>query len=407
MTLFSLKEPAITIYGINGAIWVLALSYFPLITLLTITGLSSMDHKLEEAGRLVQTEFGVLRKITIPLMIPYILSGAIFVFIFSLSNYGVPSLLRVNTYPIEIFAQFSAYYDNNSAIVLSLPIVAITVMLILWQRKFMKDKSYVTLENSSARSRIIKMRNGKGIISVYPFIIIFLSVITPLAVLLINSGSLTAYARAFQTAFSQIISSFILAFSAATLMTILGFFIAYVIERVKVRGKAFIDILTFIPFSVPATIFGIGLIKVWNRPYAEIIYGSSLIIVFGYVSRFIPFVIRAISANLKQINKNLEEATLLNDVGWLRRVFRISLPLLAPGLLAGWAIAFVFCMGELGTTLLVIPPGEATLSIRIYTLMHYGANQLVSALGVILIAMTIIPVLMIKFIMKRSSWSPA
>jgi iron(III) transport system permease protein len=401
MTLFSLQEPIFTIYGINGSIWVLALSYFPLITLLTITGLSSMDHKLEEAGRLTRTEIGVLRGITFPLMIPYILSGAIFVFIFALSNYGVPSLLRVNTYPIEIFAQFSAYYDNNSATVLSLPIVVITILLILWQRKFMKEKSYVTLENSSTRARTISMGKGKGIISVYPFIIIFLSVITPLFVLLINSGSLTAYVKAFQTASSQIIGSFILAFTAATLMVILGFFIAYVIERTKIRGRAFIDILTFIPFAVPATVLGIGLIKVWNRPAVEIIYGSSLIIIFGYVSRFIPFVVRAISANLKQMNKNLEEAALLADVGWLKRVFKISLPLLAPGLLAGWAIAFVFCMGELGTTLLVIPPGEATLPIRIYTLMHYGANQLVSALGVILIAITIIPVLMIKMVGDR------
>ena len=407
MKLFSWQEPLVTIYGIKGTIWVLALSYFPLITLLTVSGLRSMDQKLEDAGRLTKTEFGVLKGITIPLMMPYIISGAIFVFIFALSNYGVPSLLRVNVYPIEIFAQFSAFYDNNSATALSLPIVFLSILLILWQRKYMNERSYVTLENSSTSAGIIQTGKIKGILSVYPFIILLLSVIIPLIVLLVNSGSLLAYYKAFKTATCQLASSFILAFTAATLMVILGFFIAFTIERTEVRGRTFIDILTFIPFAVPATVIGIGLIKVWNRPSVKIIYGSSLIIIFGYFARFIPFVIRAISANMKQENRNLEEASLLADVGWLNRVLHVSLPLLAPGLLAGWAIAFIFCMGELGTTLLVIPPGEATLPIRIYTLMHYGANQIVSALCIILIAMTIIPVAIIKLLLRRVSWSPA
>lgn len=406
MKLFSLQEPIFTIYGIKGAIWVLSLSYFPLITLLTVSGLHSMNQKLEEAGRLTKTEFGVLKGITMPLITPYIISGVIFVFIFALSSYGVPSLLRVNVFPIEIFAQFSAYYDNSSATALSAPIVFISILLILWQRKYMGKKSYVTLENSSGKARIIKLKKRKGIISVYPFFILFLSVVTPLFVLFLRSGSLTVYLTAFKTASSQIISSFTLAFAAATLMVILGFFISCVIERSKVRGRALMDILTFIPFAVPATVLGIGLILVWNRPVVEMIYGSSLIIIFGYVSRFIPFVIRAISANMKQVNRNLEEAAVMANVSWITRVSRISIPLLAPGLLAGWAIAFILSMGELGTTLLVIPPGEATLPIRIYTLMHYGANQLVAALCIILIAMTLIPVLIVKFLLRRITWSP-
>lgn len=406
MKLFSLQEPIFTIYGIKGAIWVLSLSYFPLITLLTVSGLHSMNQKLEEAGRLTKTEFGVLKGITMPLITPFIISGAIFVFIFALSSYGVPSLLRVNVFPIEIFAQFSAYYDNSSATALSAPIVFISILLILWQRKYMGKKSYVTLENSSGKARIIKLKKRKGIISVYPFFILFLSVVTPLFVLFLRSGSLTVYLTAFKTASSQIISSFTLAFAAATLMVILGFFISCVIERSKVRGRALMDILTFIPFAVPATVLGIGLILVWNRPVVEMIYGSSLIIIFGYVSRFIPFVIRAISANMKQVNRNLEEAAVMANVSWITRVSRISIPLLAPGLLAGWAIAFILSMGELGTTLLVIPPGEATLPIRIYTLMHYGANQLVAALCIILIAMTLIPVLIVKFLLRRITWSP-
>lgn len=405
MKLFSLEEPLLTIYGLGGAIWVLGLSYFPLITLLTVSGLYSMDQKLEEAGRLTKSEFGVIKGITIPLVTPYILSGATFVFIFALSNYGVPSLLRVNVYPMEIFAQFSAYYNESSATVLSVPIILISIMLILWQRKKMGDRSYVTLESSSKKARTINLGKMRGIMTVYPVLVLSIAVLTPIIVLLTHAGPFKVYLTALKLAHVQILSSFILAFVAATLMIILGFFIAYVIERTGDRGRSLVDILTFIPFAVPATVIGIGLIKVWNRPLIDVVYGSSFIIIFGYVSRFIPFVIRAISANLKQVHKNLEEAAIITDKSWLKRISAILLPLLAPGILAGWTIAFIFCMGELGTTLLVIPPGEATLTIRIYTLMHYGANQLVSALCIILIGITLSPILIGKLLMRRLSWS--
>ncbi len=405
MSLFSLKEPVFTIYGMGGALLVLTLSYFPLITLLTISGLYSMDRKLEDAARLTRTEFGIIKSITLPLMMPYIISGAIFVFIFSLSNYGVPSLLRINTYPIEIFAQFSAYYDEGAAMALAIPIVLVSIILILLQRKYMGNRSYVALENGAEKGRAIRLGKARGIISLYPALILALSVLIPLLVLAANAGSLKTYIAALKTAHMQILVSFVLAVAAATAMVILGLFMAVIIERTHVKGKALIDILTFLPFAIPAVVIGIGLIKVWNRPVIDAVYGSALIIIFGYVTRFIPFVIRAISANMKQVNRNLEEAALLNDVGWLRRLFGVSVPLLAPGILAGWAIAYIFCMGELGTTLLVIPPGEATLPIRIYTLMHYGANQLVSALCIISIIVTLIPIVIGRLLMRRFAWA--
>ena len=100
--LFRLGRPALTIYGLGGAVFVLTLSYFPFATLLTIAGLESLDRRLEEAGSLSHRTSGVLKKITLPLISPHIWSAGIFVFIFSISNYSVPDLLRVNAYPIEI-----------------------------------------------------------------------------------------------------------------------------------------------------------------------------------------------------------------------------------------------------------------------------------------------------------------
>ena len=112
MKWFHLKAPLINIYGISGSMAVLTLSYFPFIVLLTLSGFRTMDQRLEDAARLNHRPFRTMQKVTLPLISPYIFSGAVFVFIFALFNYGVPALLRVHTYPVEIFARFSAFYNQ-------------------------------------------------------------------------------------------------------------------------------------------------------------------------------------------------------------------------------------------------------------------------------------------------------
>jgi iron(III) transport system permease protein len=86
----------------------------------------------------------------------------------------------------------------------------------------------------------------------------------------------------------------------------------------------------------------------------------------------------------------MREAACLHQSSRLKRLFRIDLPLVKRGLAICWIIVFIFSMGELGATLLVIPPGAGTLSLKIYTLMHYGAGPLVAALSIILILVSLL-----------------
>jgi iron(III) transport system permease protein len=392
-----IKNP-VNIYGLPGAIWVLGLSYFPFLTLLTITGLTSVDRELEEAGQLSHTKFGVLKGITLPLVSPYIISGAIFVFIFSISNYGVPALLEVNTYPVEIFTQFSAFYSPGAATAISLPLFLITMVLILLQRQLFAGKSYVGIGSVFKEPKLLNLGRFKTLAFIFTLLIIFVSVLLPLIILIIRSGSLLSYKIALKTSYRELLFSLGLAAIGATLIILMGFFISYLIERTKGKRQIAIDIISLLPFAIPATVLGIGLIRVWNRPLFGFIYSSSIIILFGYIARFSPFTIRAISSNLKQISLSLEESASICGVRWWRRFFRILIPLSKPGLLAGWMIAFILSLGELGTTLLVIPPGEATLPIKIYNIMHYGASKLVAALSIILIIASLLTILFVSAI---------
>ncbi|MBI1745074.1 MAG: iron ABC transporter permease [Acidobacteria bacterium] len=394
-------EAVLSVYNLPAAIFVLTLYYFPFITLMVESGLQTMNHRLEEAGSLCASPATVLRRITLPLIYPYLASGAIFVFIFAITEYGVPALLGLNVYTVVIFAHFSAYYNEAAATASAMPLVAITVTLVVLQRQLMGNRSYVTMESHTAHPSRIRLGKWQGLGLTFSLCIISLSVVVPIVDLLIGAGSLSTYQVALKTAERQIISSFLLSAVAATLIVILALFIAYFIEKSPGRGGSTIDLLTVLPFAFPATVLGIGLIKTWNRPLTQFIYGTYGIIVIALIARFIPFTIRVISSTLKSLSKNLEEAAGLSEPRWTRNFWKILVPLSRPGLIAGWVIAFILSSGEIGATLLVAPPGEATLPIRIHTLLHYGASKIVCALCVIAIIMTFLPVAILVSCLRR------
>jgi iron(III) transport system permease protein len=380
---------SLDIHTLWGAIFVLTLAYFPFVTLTTLSGLKSIDRNLEEASLLCHGRWHTMTRITLPLVTPHIFSGAIFVFIFSIIDFGVPDILRVNVYPVEIFIQFSAFYDERAVTILSLPLMAITFFLILLQGWHMKERSYIQISGGFSGT----IRHHLEVFNILAFglclIVLGLSVVVPVAVLLKVAGPLSTYTRVLSTSAGQIAYSLILASSGAVITLVLAFSLSYLIERAKTRVRTPLSFAAFIPLAIPAITLGIGLIKVWNRPLADVVYASSWIIIFGYVSRFIPFGAITVTSGLKQLNPNLEEAACLGSPHWTRVIRRIVIPLLRPSLITGFFIVFILSFGELGTTLLVIPPGMETIPIKVYNLMHYGAEQMVAALCLLLVAIVV------------------
>ncbi|MBU1053437.1 MAG: iron ABC transporter permease [Proteobacteria bacterium] len=375
------------IHSLAGAILVLTLSYFPFVTIMTIAGLKSIDRNLEEASFLSHNRFQTFYKITIPLITPHIISGAIFVFVFSVINVSVPDILRVKVYPLEIFIQFSAFYNEKAATLLSLPLIGVTFVLIALQKFYMKDRSYIQISAGIKKYSKYKLGVFNIVALIFCIAILCFSVIVPVAVLIKTAGGLDTYIRVLSTSSDQICYSVILAFCGAVLTMFLGFSLAYLIDRLKGRPMVFLSWATFLPLSIPATTLGIGLIGVWNRPVADLVYSSSIIIVLGYIARFIPYSVIVLGSGLKQVDRRLEEAAFLAGSYWSNMIRKIVIPLLRHNLFAVFFIVFVLSFGELGTTLLIIPPGRETIPIKAYNLMHYGADQMVAALCLILVTL--------------------
>lgn len=374
------------IYSIRGVIMVLTLAYFPFVTLTTLAGLNTVDRHREEAALMARGPVHAVTRITLPLCLPNILCGVIFVFIFSIINVGVPDILRVRVYPLEVFIQFSAFFNTWNAVWLSLPMMAVTVLGILGLQVLMGNRSYVQIGSRENTQMRFPLKKSGPIWAFGCAGILLCAVIIPVATLLVKAGGWETYLRVLQSSIHPLFLSLSIAIAAAVLTVLMGFGLGYLHQRGTPRLKMWMGFLVSVPFAVPATTLGIGLIGVWNRNFTDWVYQGMGIMIIAHMARFTSYAALIMHSGIGQVGKQLEESASLSGAGFFSVLATIVIPLVRRHLLSAAFLVFVLAFGELGVTLLISPPGVETIPIKIYNLMHYGAEDMVAAMCVILIS---------------------
>jgi len=230
-------------------------------------------------------------------------------------------------------------------------------------------------------------------------LVLLLSVILPLGVLAREVGRFERIMTSVAQSGTAISNSVVLSTVGATLIVALGVLLGYGRARARTRWRDLIDLSFIVTFAVPSTVVGIGLISLWNRRgLPGEVYKSMAIIVVAYLARFVPVAALILAASVRQIPTSSEEAADVAGASWLRTFTRIVLPQIRTGLAAAWVAAFIFAFGELGATVLVTPPGESTLPVRIYTMIANTPSSVVAALaliqaGIILVPLTLFGIL--------------
>jgi iron(III) transport system permease protein len=378
-------------FGLYGCIGVLFTAFVPIVMLLTIAYVGAVNPRLEDAGRLVSRWPSVLQRITLPLIAPAMLFAAILVFLLTLGEVGVPTYLRYRVYPVETLTQFAAFYDFSAATAAAIPLLVITLAILALE--------YPSLRNRTSELRTVAFEGrthiklGRWRFPLFGIVLIWslVTVAMPLAVLITQSWSVSVYVDALTRAGGSILRSVVFAAVGATLLTLLGFFCGYLIHWRTLPVWRGIDALTLFLFTLPGTVIGIGLISLWNTPTSNFIYRTPAIIILGYLAQYAVLPTRMTSAILDRTPRSLEQAAQLCGATWFMTLRQVVLPLARRGLVAVWVIAYVFCLRDLGVSMVVYPPGLDTLPVRILTLMANGAPSLIAALCVILIAVTLLP----------------
>ena len=378
-------------FGISGCTGVLFIAFVPVVIVLTITYLGSVNPRAEDAGRLVSRWPGVLRRITLPLIAPAILFAAVLVFLLTLGEVGVPTYLRYPVYPVEILTQFAAFYDFSAATASAIPLVAVTLATLALEQSIFPSRIWELRTAFGGTLAQIPLGRWRAPLLGISLVWTAASIALPFSVLITQSFSFSAYAEALARASGSILRSVIFAAIGATLLVILGFFCGYLIRTRTFLVWRSIDALALFLFTLPGTVVGIGLISLWNMPITNFIYHTPAIIVLGYLSQYALIPTRMTATILERIPLSLEQAAQLGGANWFTTLRQIVLPLVTRGLVATWVVSYVFCVRDLGISIVVYPPGSDTLPVRILTLMANGAPGLIAALCVILVAVTLLP----------------
>ena len=379
------------LFGLPGAVLVLAAAFLPIVLLLTITYLRGINPGLEEAGRLSCGWPAVIRRITIPLIMPGILLSLFLVFLLSMGEFGAPAFLRLNVFPVASFTQSAAFYNFGAATSAAMPMIAVVFAGLLAVESVVHQKTYSFRWGGQLALDVIPLGRTRPLVLLTVIALAVILVGMPLGGVLWRGSSITALSDAVQRAGGSAMRSVLYASVSASILCTLGFFLAYLVHRRSLVGWWWLDALTLFLFTLPGTVIAIGLIALWNHPSTNWIYATPAILIIGFVSQYAALSVRIVVAGFSQVSASLEEAAEVAGVGWFRRVFGILVPVARPALVAAWAVTFVFCLRDVALPLLLAPPGRDTLTARTMTLMANGSPELIAALCVLAVLLALLP----------------
>ncbi|MCC6487091.1 MAG: iron ABC transporter permease [Candidatus Hydrogenedentes bacterium] len=367
-------------FSVPGVILVLAFTYYPLVAFATMIALGRFDGRLEEAALLAGQRARVFRSVVVPLTLPSVLTGALCVFVLALLNFSVPSLMQVDTYPVELYAS-SATYDYAAATAQSLPLLALCLMALCAWAMFLRPRNaWLTGARRERSLRVSSHMRTWAAAGCWGLAL--LSVFAPLASLFVRSLPLRTYLSVWETARDEFVTSLLVGVLSATLLAGLAFLQCTLLGGG--RRAATLMFAELLPFAVTGPLLSLGSIALWNRDgFPGLVYDSMNIVVLVCVARYLFIAAGILAVGERRLNPRLHEAARVHGVSWWRGMFGVTLPLQAPFFVACWGLAFVFAVGELDATVLVCPPGKTTLAIRLFTLMHYGPDAYVAALSLI------------------------
>lgn len=370
-------------YSLPGAVLVLSLVFYPLTMLATEVAARRVERRLEEAGLVVAPTGRVIWHITLPLVAPAISAAALVIFVLAVSEFGVPGLLRVRVFTMEVFTAFAALYDFGRATVLTLPLLALSIGVSAVAALLVGERLVATRRGAPEAAPLAFAGWTRRTIAAASCVLA-MALIAPLAVLTHEALAVPSVVAVVQGSREAIRNSVGLAAVGASVVTLLAVWVGYARARASRRVGMAVDVLLVVLFAVPSTVVGVGLIGVWNREgILGSVYGTHGMLLLVYLARFVPVAALALAAGIRYVPTSQEEAAAVAGAGWWRAMLGIVLPQIRLSALATWTIVFILAFGELGASILVAPPGETTLPIRIYTIIANTAPAHIAALALL------------------------
>lgn len=412
MTLTGNASGFVSIYSFGGMVWVTALYAFPYIFVFTAAALDLVSSEMEEAANILGA--GGLRtifRITLPLVLPAILGGAIIVFLDTVALFGTPAIIalpaRIPTMTLVLWQFFEFPVRAEAAAAYAIPLIGITLAMFSMQRLLLGRRGYVALTGKGGARRLAQLGPYRWLALGYALFVVAMAVILPYAAL-----AQAAFSKAWGLGFSwtnltlsnfravlfeadsrqTIIHSFTYSAAAACIAVALALVIAYIVSRRLTRGGGVLSLLCMAPLVIPGIVLGVAFYATYAPPPIAL-YGTAAILVIGYTTRFLPIAYVNSMAAIRSLNPEMEEAVRILGGGRLRALAQVVVPLLKTSLVGSWLLVFIPATRELSTALFLVAARTRVMSVMMLDLSENGSFETLAAVGFFLLGVTILIVL--------------
>ncbi|MDR7543799.1 MAG: iron ABC transporter permease [Armatimonadota bacterium] len=411
-------------YGPIPIIVCLGLHYYAFAYVLTAGALASVDRHLEESGEILgASHWKVLRRITLPLVLPAVLSAFILTFSRALGTFGTPIFLGR---PVRYYTLATSLYGNlrlgfaADAYILALGLIALSAVTVYAnQRLIGTRKGFVTIAGRGLHIRPTPLRRWKVPLLVAVVTFVAVCVLAPLLFLVWQSlmleendyslgnlslhywttpGGNRRYAEGEVGLLRNFLvlgaakNSVLLASLASAIVAVVGLFLGYAIVKGRgTRASRLLEQVAFLPYLIPSIAFGAAYIAMFAAPLGPIpaLYGTFALLVLVSVAKNLPFSSRAGVAAMLQIGGELEEAAVVAGASWTTRFRRVIVPLAAGGLFSGFLLTFISTIRELSLIILLVTPATRVLPSVLFRYTEQGYTQFADGIVVILVVLSL------------------
>lgn len=398
--------------GALATILILAAGTYPIVAFFTALAAERVDARREEAALLVGGWRAALR-MELPLLLPAILCGGCLAFVFAINDFAVPDYVsslgpKFNVYADEVFASWKLDQETGRAVVTALPLVLLTLAVLLPALSLRRRGTLATLEGDFRRPAPLRLGAWRWLAFAFCAGLVGLTALTPIGRLIYEAGGgdrgwssaglEASFSRALELSRGDLANSLVASASAGLVALPIALVLGHASERAR-AGRA-LELLFVLPIAVPAILFGVGEIALWNHAATSRVYDSNLMVVLLDAGRFLPFPLLLLSGAVAALGPRLEEAAQLAGVGPVRRLSHVVAPALLPSLVGAWALVFVLAMRELDAAILV-PAANHTVIFRVFNQIHFGRDDFVAALCLLIVFFILLPGLFWSLLGKR------
>jgi iron(III) transport system permease protein len=396
------------VFSMPGMVVVEGLHLSPLVFLLMAAAFRSMDPALEESALMSGAPLHrVVRRVTLPLARPALYASLLIMIVRGLESFEVPALLGIPA-GIWVFTsriwrsldQFPADLGEAGAYSLSLLLVA-SVGVFLYSRLARRGLPYQTITGRGHRARRIELGRWRLGATALAGVYLLVASVMPLLILLYASTqrfysvpSLDALSEMTLDTYGSVMgqeaalrafgNSLLLAVATATAVMLVMAIASWIVVRSRLPGRWLVDNLASLPLAIPGLVLGVALLFVYLRLPVPV-YGTLWILLLAYFTRFMPYGMRYAASAMHQIGSELEESARTSGATFSQAFRRVTLPLLLPGLLAGWIYVVIVAMRELSSSILLYTPETEVLAVRIFVLYEGGQFTDLAALGIVMV----------------------